>query len=142
MSAYKHILVPTDFSDFSRHAADKALQLAEIFGARLSVVHVVDYLPPTFISSQSEHTSAPEIIERASAYLAEWANEVGLGDVEQLVTSGPADREIASTAKAKDVDLILIGTSGEGGIKRLLGSTTRGVLHYAPCDVLSVHHGD
>jgi universal stress protein A len=142
MSAYKHILVPTDFSDYSRHAADRALELARVFAARLSVVHVVDYLPPAFISAQSEHTSAPEIIERAAAYLGEWANEAGLGDAEQLVTSGPAGKEIANTAKAKDVDLIVIGTSGEGGMKRLLGSTTRGVMHDSPCDVLSIHHGE
>ena len=140
MSIYKHILVPTDFSDHSRRAAGKALELCKTFDARLSVVHVVDYLPPTFISSQSEHTSAPEIIERATEYLAEWVDEVGLESAEQLVTSGPSGREVVRTAKENDVDLIVIGTSGEGGMKRLLGSTTRAVMHDAPCDVLSIHH--
>jgi universal stress protein A len=139
MSAYKHILVPTDFSDYSRHAAEKALELSKIFGARLTVVHVVDYLPPTFISAQSEHTSAPEIVQRATAYLEEWARDVGLDKAEQLILTGPAGKQIAGTAKDKDVDLILIGTSGEGGMKRLLGSTTRAVMHDSPCDVLSIH---
>ena len=139
MSAYKHILVPTDFSDYSRHAAEKALELCGVFDARLSVVHVVDYLPPTFISAQSEHSSAAEIVERATAYLAEWSEKVGLGNAEQVVATGPAGREIADIARKRDVDLILIGTSGEGGMKRLLGSTTRAVIHDSPCDVLSVH---
>ena len=139
MSTYKHILLPTDFSDHSRHAAEKALELCKIFDARLSVVHVVDYLPPTFISNQSEHTSAAEIVERATSYLAQWSEKVGLGDAEQLVATGPAGREIAGLAKDSGVDLILIGTSGEGGMKRLLGSTTRAVIHDSPCDVLSVH---
>ena len=139
MSAYKHILVPTDFSDHSRHAVDKALALSALFDARLSVVHVVDYLPPAFISAGSELTSASQVIERATAYLAEWSARVGLESVEQLVASGPAGREIVSTAKARDVDLIVIGTSGRGGIKRLLGSTTQSVMHDAPCDVLSIH---
>jgi universal stress protein A len=140
MSAYKHILVPTDFSDDSRRAAVRAIELGKIFAARLSVLHVVDYLPPAFISSQSEHTSAPEIVARATAYLAEWASEAGLDDAEQLVSTGPSGKEIANTAKARDVDLIVIGTSGEGGMKRLLGSTTRAVMHDTPCDVLSIHH--
>lgn len=139
MSTYKHILVPTDFSDHSKRAVKRALELGKIFDARLSVVHVVDYLPPTYVSAQSEYTSAPQIIERATAYLMQWANEVGLKGAEQLVTSGTSGREIIATAKAKGVDLIVIGTSGEGGIKRLLGSTTRAVMHDAPCDVLSVH---
>jgi universal stress protein A len=139
MSAYKHILVPTDFSDYSRHAAEKALELSKVFGARLTVVHVVDYLPPTFISAQSEHTSAPEIVQRATAYFEDWARGVGLDKAEQLVLTGPAGKQIASTAKEKDVDLIVIGTSGEGGMKRLLGSTTRAVMHDSPCDVLSIH---
>ena len=139
MSTYKHILVPTDFSDHSRRAAERAIELGGIFGARLSVVHVVNYLPPTFISAQSEHTSAAQIIDRATAYLAEWTSGVGLDSAEQLVRSGAAAKEIIVSAKARNVDLIVIGTSGEGGMKRLLGSTTRAVMHDAPCDVLSIH---
>ena len=136
---YKHILVPTDFSDHSNRAVKTALALGKLFDARLSVVHVVDYLPPSYISSQLEYTSAPQIIERATTYLAQWSSEVGLESAEQVVTSGTAGREIIATAKAKGVDLIAIGTSGEGGIRRLLGSTTSAVMHHAPCDVLSVH---
>ncbi|TFH47353.1 MAG: universal stress protein [Lysobacterales bacterium] len=139
MSTYKHILVPTDFSEHSKRAVKKALELGKLFDARLSVVHVVDYLPPTYISAQAEYTSAPKIIERATAYLATWAIEVGLEGAEQLVATGTAGREIVATAKARGADLIAIGTSGEGGIKRLLGSTTRAVMYDAPCDVLSVH---
>jgi len=139
MSVYKHILVPTDFSDHSRRAAERALELGRIFDARLSVVHVVNYLPPTFVSAQSEHTSAAQIIEHATAYLAEWAGKAGLDSAEQLVTNGAAGKEIRATAEARNADLIVIGTSGEGGMKRLLGSTTRAVMHDAPCDVLSIH---
>ena len=138
---YKHILIPTDFSAHSQRAAERAIGLGKIFNARLRVVHVVNYLPPTFVTAQSEHTSAAQIVERATAYLAEWANGVGLASAEQLVTTGSAGKEIVTTAKAGDIDLIVIGTSGEGGMKRLLGSTTRAVMHDAPCDVLSVHCG-
>ncbi|GMQ75696.1 MAG: universal stress protein [Gammaproteobacteria bacterium] len=136
---YKHILVPTDFSAHSQRAAERALELGRILDARLSVVHVVNYLPPAYVSAQAEYTSAPQVVERANAYLAEWATDVGLESAERLVTIGSAGKEIITAAKAGDVDLIVIGTSGEGGMKRLLGSTTRAVMHDAPCDVLSVH---
>jgi len=136
---YKHILIPTDFSAHSQRAAERALELGRLFDARLSVVHVVNYLPPAYVTAQAEHASSPQIVERANAYLAEWVNEVGLESAEQLVTIGSTGKEIITTAKARDVDLIVIGTSGEGGMKRLLGSTTRAVMHDAPCDVLSIH---
>jgi universal stress protein A len=139
MSTYKHILVPTDFSEHSKRAVEKALDLGKQFDAQLSVVHVVDYLPPAYIMSQSEYTSAPQIIERATAYLAQWADEVGLKSAKQSVVTGTAGREIVAAAKSSGADLIVIGTSGEGGIRRLLGSTTAAVIHHAPCDVLSVH---
>ena len=139
MSMYTHILVPTDFSEHSQRAAKKALELQKLFDARLSVIHIVNYLPPAFISAQSEHTSAAQVIARATTYLGQWANESGLGSAEQLISSGPAGRELIAAAKASDVDLIVIGTSGEGGVKRLLGSTTSAVMHHAPCDVLSIH---
>ena len=138
MPTYNHILVPTDFSDSSKQAAAKALALSTTFGARLSLMHVVDYLPPAFIAQQSPFTSAPQIIERAAAYLEEWAREVGLDKAERLVVSGTAAHEIKQTAESAGVDLIAIGTSGEGGIKRLLGSTTHAVMHDAPCDVLCI----
>ena len=139
MSIYKHILIPTDFSEHSRHAAEKALVLQKLFDARLCVIHVVNYLPPAFVSAQSEHTSAVQIISRATAYLSEWAEASGLDGADQVVSSGPAGREVIAAAEARGVDLIVIGTSGEGGMKRLLGSTTSAVMHHAPCDVLSIH---
>ena len=138
MSTYKHILVPTDFSAASKQAAAKALELGRTFGARISLMHVVDYLPPTFITQQSEYTSAAQIVERATTYLGEWAKEVGLDKAEQLVVSGSAGKEIRSAAQETGVDLIAIGTVGQGGVSRLLGSTTRSVMHDAPCDVLSI----
>lgn len=139
MPTYKHILVATDFSDYSRHAAERALELAKTFEARLSIIHVVDYVPPAYVRAQSALLSATDIIERAGTYFAEWADTAGLEDAERIVVTGTSGHEIISAAKAADVDLIVVGTSGEGGMKRLLGSTTRAVMHDAPCDVLSVH---
>ena len=75
MPEYSHILLPSDFSDHSRRAAARALALGEIFGARVSVIHVVDYLPPAFISAQSGQLSSAQVVERATEYLAEWSRE-------------------------------------------------------------------
>jgi len=139
MSTYKHILVATDFSDDSRHAAERALELSKTLGAKLSVIHVVDYVPPAYVRARSAILSSTDIVETAGTYFAEWADEVGLGEADRIVVTGTSGHEIISAAKAADVDLIVVGTSGEGGMKRLLGSTTRAVMHDPPCDVLSIH---
>jgi len=45
-------------------------------------------------------------------------------------------------AKEQNVDLIVVGTHGQHGLTALLGSTTEGVAHMAPCDVLVIRaHG-
>jgi len=139
MSSYEHILVPTDFSEFSARAAARAADLAKLTGARLSVLHVVDYLPPGYVPIPNEIAAPEKVVERAEAYLTEWLDKVGLQGAEQIVNVGPAKRKITETAKERGVDLIVIGGSGAGGVKLLLGSTTNAVLHDAPCDVLSIH---
>ena len=136
---YQHILVATDFSDYSRHAVEKALELKKTFDCRLSVIHVVDYIPPAYVRARSAILSSTDIVERAKTFFSEWADSVGLEDVERIVATGTTGRAIIDAAKAGEVDLIIVGTSGEGGMKRLLGSTTRAVMHDTPCDVLSVH---
>ena len=140
MSEYAHLLVPTDFSTHSENAALRAKALAAVFEARITLMHVVDYAPPAYISAELPgDIGTPEALaRRARDELAEWAPRVGLGDVERVVVVGTPKHEIVDYASAHGVDLIVIGTSGMGAMKRLLGSTTNRVLHDAPCDVLSV----
>lgn len=140
MSEYRHILVPTDFSTYSENAAHRAKHLAEVFGARLTLVHVVDYIPPPYIAVElpAAYGTKENLIGRAETQLADWAAKMRLDNTTQQVSAGSPKGEIARIARESEVDLIVIGTSGLGGIKRLLGSTTNGILHDAPCDILSV----
>lgn len=140
MTIYAHILVPTDFSAHSEHAAKRAAALAQSLGAQLSLVHVVDYIPPSYEAVElPPEFSSPEMLkERAGAHFEKWAREAGVGDAKRHVVSGSAKAEITRVAKKIGADLIVVGTSGESAIKMLIGSTTHALLHHAPCDVLSV----
>ena len=66
-------------------------------------------------------------------------SRLGVTDGCDIVVVGTPKEEITAVAKERGTDLIVIGASGERAMHLLLGSTTRGVLHDAPCDVLSVH---
>jgi len=140
MSEYKHLLIPTDFSTYSENAARRGKALADTFGARMTLMHVVDYAPPAYVSAELPgDIGTPEsLAKRAGAELEEWATRLGLADVDRIVVVGTPKHEIVDFAHENAVDLVVIGTSGMGAMKRILGSTTNRVLHDAPCDVLSV----
>ena len=46
MGNYKHLLLPTDLTEASEQAAERASALAELTGAKLTILNVVDYMPP------------------------------------------------------------------------------------------------
>ena len=140
MSVYRHILVPTDFSTFSESAALRARALAKAFSARLSLLHVVDYVPPAYVAVElpEQYGSEEWLMEKARRQLEEWAGTVELSAVSKWVRIGVPKSTVIDVAEEEDVDLIVIGTSSPDILKRFVGSTTTGVLQHAPCDVLSV----
>lgn len=144
MSTYKRILVPTDFSPTSAAAAIRARALADCFGARMTVVHVVDYVPPGYVAPElPANMSSPQALRsRAQAHLEEWMNDNGLAGSEPQIVVGSAKKEIVKLAKELSVDVIVMGTQGETGLARIMGSTTNAVIHDARCDVLAVRSDD
>ena len=138
MPGYKHILVPTDFSKPSEAAAVRAMELAKVCGAQVSVLTVVDYVPPGYIRVDLPEASEANLAKRARAALSDWVKRLGIAAANQWVEVGPAKREIIKVAKENRIDLIVMGSHGERGVGRLLGSTTNTVLCEAVCDVLSV----
>ncbi|HEC16974.1 MAG TPA: universal stress protein [Sedimenticola sp.] len=144
MNGYRNILCATDFSPTSEAAADRASSLARSYGARLTLLHVVEYFP----EDRSNEEIAPENVDpahyregRARERLAAQAARLG-GDVdiaqEVLISEHAAKYEIARFARDRQMDLIVVASHGWHGVGALLGSTADGVLQRAPCDVLAV----
>jgi universal stress protein A len=141
MSNYKHLLLPTDLTEASEPAADRAEALAVLMGAELTVLNVVDYVPPRWVANElpEEFRTESTLVERAQTYLSAWAKKHNLGARAQRVVVGRPKRIIIDTARDIGADLIVMGTHGDRGIARIVGSTARGVLHDACCDVLVIH---
>ena len=141
MNLPKHILVPTDLTEASAMEARKARALANVSGAKITVLHVVDYVPPRHIvhGLPENPSSASALVKQAKSHLSKWVEEAGIEDSECVVEVGSPRRIIIDTAKERGVDLIIMSTQGERGIARIVGSTTHGVLRDARCDVLVVH---
>jgi universal stress protein A len=146
MAIYKHILCAVDFSDTSEAACRRALELARLFGAELSLLHIVEYFP----EDRSNDFIAPEcddpagfVESQAHLGMNELATRIGCEDATRHVLFSPhsARREIVRFTEENTIDLIVLGSHGRHGIAVLLGSTANGVVTRANCDVLAIRAG-
>jgi universal stress protein A len=142
--AYTHILVTIDFSTSSAQVAGRATEIARQNGARISLLHVVDYLPPLgfaddFMPSPALLVDEGELVKHGKSSLELFAQKEDFSaDVPRHVLLGAPKQEIVEFASRHGVDLIVLGSHGRHGFGRLLGSTASSVLNHAACDVLAV----
>jgi len=131
------ILVAVDGSETSSNAAKIAIDLSKKFGAKLIALHIV---PPNLrfnkeifdIANQNGQKIVNEVREKAVAKGVDVQTEV-ISDVISIT------KVIVDYAEENDVNLIVLGTRGISGIKRLLlGSTASGVVTYSHCPVMVV----
>ena len=140
----KKVLVPIDFSDYSKSALKYAVNFSKMFNAEMILVYVVEPViyPPDFSMGQIAMPSVnTEWDERAKDELEKLAkNEIfGIKNVKTLIKTGKPFVEIIETAKAEDADLIIIATHGHSGVEHILfGSTAEKVVRKAPCPVLTL----
>ena len=145
--AYKRILVPVDGSATSNAGLREALQMAKGQGASIQLVHVVDFHTlamagvdagaylDTLISSLKD--SGKRILRRAE----DLARRSGVPVTSVLLESpaGPAAAAIVRQAKKAKADVIVIGTHGRRGVRRMLmGSDAEEVVRSAAVPVLLV----
>ena len=144
---FKHILLATDGSDASAHAAALAVDLARTHGARLTALSVVDPYPYLGIGQanpmgfqaymSAAHVHAGKALSRAAELCDDGGPPIRIETriVEETTTS----HGIAQTARDEGADLIVIGSHGHGALRKLvLGSVTTKVLAEATVPVLVV----
>ena len=140
MRDYKKILLCLDLTDDSETLAERAKALAATFGAELTLLHVVEYVPvePMGEALLPAVQIEGELVERARVRIGELAAKLGLDHCEQLVHTGNIKTEVVRIAQTRGTDLIVIGSRERHGVSILFNFTEDTVLHAAPCDVLAV----
>lgn len=139
------ILFATDFSESSEHAFTYALSLAEKYGARLLVMHVINEpvdLRGFYVPHISFEKLEQEIEEGAQKIMEKFCRTriQGFNNFDTCIVNGIPYEEIIKKADAEKVSMIVMGTQGRKGIDHLLfGSTAERVVRGAPCPVLTVH---
>jgi nucleotide-binding universal stress UspA family protein len=136
---HERILVPIDGSANSDLALNQAINLAKACGSRLYLLTVVPQSPEYFHGlpalEEKQGEAARELLGRAGRRV-----EQEQIPCELLVHSGDQPHEfIVQEARDKRVDLIVMGSHGRTGLKRLLmGSVTAKVVGHAPCAVMVI----
>lgn len=148
MLRIKNILVATDFSECSESALNYGREMARRFGARLHVLHTVEFMPPDLAGMGGYVAAIPQMqaeLDQAAREQLELAVTADdrrlLGATTVLSTGETPAMAISDYAKKSDIDLIVIGTHGRRGLSHLvMGSVAEKVVRSAPCPVLTVRH--
>ena len=141
---FKNILWPTDFSPLSLAAADTARTLVRDFEAHLHVLHVAPMLVgdcTIAVETGGDLLVAPGDTREFKNKLRQLVSDYlcGVPAIESTVRVGVAWNEICNYAKEASIDLIVIATHGQTGLKHvLLGSVSERVVQHAHCSVLVV----
>lgn len=146
MNTYQNILLAVDFSDYGHFVAQKAKSLATQFNARLNLIHVLDNIP----MPDTPYGTVIPLYENTSDDLLEIEKNKLIRIIERLdidrehcwLIWGEPQQEITQLAVREQIDLIVVGSHGRHGLAILMGSTAKGVLYHAECDVLAVHLRD
>ena len=143
---YGKILVPVDGSETSIAGLEEAIQIAKLVGGKIRILHVVNELIIDYAFGsglyantviESMRSDGQKILNQAEAL----ARQRGFEPEAVLIESigGPAAQFIVEQAKEWPADLIVMGTHGRRGLRRLaLGSDAEMVLRGTTTSVLLV----
>lgn len=139
MVSWNRILVPTDFSETSEAAVRHGVELARTFHAGLILLHVGG-------AAREVATEFPlgldaSLIDAERERLLRILSPADQAAVrpEFVMAAGAPAVEIVRCATEREVDLIVMGTHGRGGVSHLLlGSVAEQVIRTAPCPVLVI----
>jgi nucleotide-binding universal stress UspA family protein len=141
-----NVLFATDFSEDSAYALPYARDLAEKFGAKLYILHVINnpissiYGEPhgDYLAMEANaRNKTREMMSKYDTVLRDFPNH------ELIIKEGDVVEKVLDAIKEKNIDVMVVGTHGGGALRHiLLGSTTRKLLSSVHCPVLAVRHPD
>ena len=161
----KKILYATDLSESAVHAFSYAVSLANMYGAGITILHVLAEFPgeqfilnmistdkweeikmrnysearDELIGKRKDRIALKEVLQAFSEEANSGAGDQSFVTDEILIRTGAPAETIVQTAKEQNCDLIAMGTRGHGAIADvLIGSTARWVVKHSPIPVLVI----
>ena len=137
---FKKILLPTDGSEFTKYAVEKAIELAALSGGKITALYVLDRSVYASSPMDTALVSIHETLEKegkyATNYVKEKADAAGV-EIEEKMIEGIPPKIILQEAENGGYDIIIMGTLGRTGISKLLmGSVAEKIIQNAKCPVM------
>ena len=133
----QRILCPVDFSKSNSSANQFASMLAESSGAQIIYFHT--YLPPVVHGNPAIYDSETEEKRLLKELEQDFKPTIDGVTASYAVEFGPPSDRIVEYSKENEIDLIIIGTHGRTGIRRVvMGSIAESVVRRAECPVLAI----
>jgi nucleotide-binding universal stress UspA family protein len=161
----KKILYATDLSETAVHAFSYAVSLANMYGASITILHVLTEFPgeqfitnmintdtwkeikmrnysearDKLIGKKRDHIAIKEVLQAFSEEVKADEEDQTFVTDEILIKDGAPAEIIVQTAIKQNCDLVVMGTHGHGAIADvLIGSTARRVIRQSPIPVLVI----
>lgn len=135
---WKSIILPTDGSKYSEIATEKAINFAKSYGGNIKAISAVDVTEEFMAQAPGAVESLVKKAKETVEDVKKKANSEGV-EAEGIVREGEAFKLIADFARDEKADVIVMGSHGRTGLKRLLmGSVCERVIGHSPCPVLVV----
>ena len=139
--SFANILVATDFSPVSNTALDYALAIARRYDSHIFLTHVVNVDAYPMVAPELAISSIQKLRNKAElefGYLLESGKLRGIPH-EEIVEEGTLWPTIEKVVEQNNIDLVVVGTHGAGGIKKLvIGSGAEEIFRHARLPVLTV----
>lgn len=139
----KNVLVPYDGSDPSKRALDFGLELAKLYSAKINVMTCVMIHPQVDPVMSVAYVETLKIqkqeAQKTLSGLESKLRQANLSFKSDVLESVSITDAILSYSESNSIDLIVMGSRGLGGFKKmLLGSVASGVSQHSKCPVLIV----
>lgn len=146
MSHYQHILVAVDESPISYAAAEHALEIAKVFGSKVSLISVIAVDPFAGVDFYKVAPAVTDYFLKAEQNALERLEDLKHSfirdgvDVDSRILHGvPPSEGILQASHEAAIDLIVMGSHGRTGFQKvMLGSVAQSVLISADIPVLIV----
>ncbi len=141
---FQNILVPFDVSDPSTHAFKVALDIAQKYGSKITLITCVekDTWHHKFYDARAYTQllkKQSKVAKKSMEKLEVMANKVGVNIRLQILQSISVVKDITTFAKSRKIDLIVMSSHGRTGLDKLIiGSVANGVIQRTRCPILLI----
>ncbi len=138
---FKQVLIATDFSPASHRALAFAIAIADRYGSVLSIAHAIPPAPREAIPLEPLPRELDRPWFEAEQQIRNLGGDARLNHVNHrlLLEQGQVGKVLESMIQREEIDLLVLGTRGRGGLKKLaLGSVAEEVLRRVRCPVLTI----